>query len=115
MQRAQHVPSEIQSQGSTPSPGLVLTTREFFWLTLAVWIGGIFILTLLPYVLVPRMGGPMAIAASYLVFFLAWQPVQSVTQRTLGVKAAFVRMIIFVTGAATLAAFFRQSLPSITG
>ena len=94
---------------------IVLTTREFFWITLAVWLGGIFILTLLPYLLIPRVGGALAVGGSYLVFFLVWQPVQTVTQRSLGMKAAFVRMLIFVVGAATIAAFLRQMLPSLTG
>lgn len=84
-------------------------------MTLAVWLGGIFILTLLPYLLIPRIGAAFAIAGSYLVFFLAWQPVQIVTQRSLGMKAAFVRMIIFVAGAATIAAFLRQMLPALAG
>lgn len=94
---------------------ILLTSTEFFWLTLAVWLGGVFILTLMPYLLIPRFGGPLAIAGSYFVFFLAWQPVQSITQRTFGMKAAFVRMIIFVAGAATVAAYLRQTLPSLAG
>jgi hypothetical protein len=60
------------------------------------------------------VGGPLAIAGSYFVFFLAWQPVQSITQRTFGVKVGVVRMIIFVAGAATIASFLRQALPSLT-
>ena len=96
------------------SPGVVfLTTREFLWITLAVWLGGVFILTVLPYLLLPRVGDLLAIAGSYFVFFLAWQPVQSITQRTLGMKAAFVRMLIFVAGAAAVASFLRQMLPSL--
>ena len=92
-----------------------MTAREFFWITLSVWAGGIFILTLLPYLLVPRVGGALGIATSYFLFFLAWQPVQNVTQRTLGMKAGFLRMIIFVAGAAAIAAVLRQMLPSLTG
>jgi hypothetical protein len=94
---------------------IFLTSAEFYWVTFAVWLGGIFILTLLPYLLIPRLGGPLAIAGSYFVFFLAWQPVQIVTQRTLGMKAALVRMIIFVASAATIASYLRQALPSLTG
>lgn len=94
---------------------IFVTTREFLWITFAVWLGGIFILTLMPYLLVPRLGGALAIGGSYFVFFLAWQPVQSITQRTMGMKAAFVRMIIFVAGAATIAALLRQMLPSLAG
>jgi hypothetical protein len=103
---------------STPSPprGVIfLTAREFFALTLAVWLGGIFILTLMPYLLVPRVGPLVAIGGSYLVFFLAWQPIQSITQRTFGMKVGFLRMVIFVAGAATIAALLRQMLPTLAG
>lgn len=93
---------------------IFVTTGEFLWLTFAVWVGGIFILTLLPYLLIPRLGGVMAIAASYFVFFLAWQPLQIVAQRTLGMKAALIRMVIFVASAATIASYLRQALPSLT-
>lgn len=97
------------------TPGVIFVTGgEFLWVTFAVWIGGIFILTLMPYLLIPRLGGPLAIAGSYFVFFLAWQPVQIVTQRTLGTKTAVVRMIVFVASAATIASYLRQALPSLT-
>jgi hypothetical protein len=102
------------SEQSSQQGVIFLTSTEFLMLTLAVWLGGIFILTLMPYLLVPRVGGPLAIAGSYFVFFLAWQPVQGITQRTLGMKAAFFRMVIFVAGAATIAALLRQMLPSLT-
>ncbi|MCA1583393.1 MAG: hypothetical protein LC791_01000 [Acidobacteria bacterium] len=88
-----------------------LSRAEFLWLTTGVWIGGIFILALLPLVLIPRLGIPLGVAASYFVFFLAWQPVQSITQRTLGMRAAVLRMIIFVAGAATVAYYLRGLLP----
>jgi len=104
---------------ATPNPPalrgvILLTPGEFYWVTLAVWIGGIFILTLMPYLLIPRVGGPMAIAGSYFLFFLAWQPIQMVTQRTFGVKSAVIRMVIFVAAAATIAAYLRQALPALT-
>jgi hypothetical protein len=92
-----------------------LTKGEFYWVTFAVWVGGIFILTLMPYLLAPRIGGLAAIAASYFVFFLAWQPVQMVTQRTVGMGGAILRMIVFVASAATIASYLRQALPSLTG
>jgi hypothetical protein len=92
------------------SPDIRLSRGEFLWLTFGVWLGGIFILAVLPMVLIPRLGMGLGVAASYLVFFLAWQPVQSITQRTLGVGAAVVRMIIFVAGAATLAYYLREVL-----
>jgi hypothetical protein len=94
---------------------LFVTGGEFLWITFAVWLGGIFILTLMPYLLIPRLGGALAIAGSYFVFFLAWQPVQIVTQRTLGMKSAVIRMIIFVASAATIASYLRQALPTLTG
>ena len=99
-----------------PPRGVIfVTTTEFLWLTLAVWVGGVFVLTLMPYLLIPRVGGPMAIAGSYLLFFVAWQPVQSITQRTFGMRSSLVRMVIFVAGAAALAAYLRQALPSLAG
>ncbi len=105
-------------QPSTPpaaAPGvLLITPAEFYWMTLGIWLGGIFILTLMPYLLIPRVGGPMAIAGSYFVFFLAWQPIQIVTQRTFGMRGALVRMLIFVAAAATIAAYLRQALPVLT-
>jgi hypothetical protein len=94
-----------------PSPGAIVLTRgEFFWLTLAIWTGGIFILTVMPMLLLPRVGMPLGIVGSYLVFFLAWQPVQIITQRTLGMRVAFVRMVVFVGGAATIAFYVRELL-----
>lgn len=91
-----------------------LTTGEFWWLTLGVWLGGIFILALLPVLLIPRLGMPLGVAGSYLVFFLAWQPIQSITQRTFGVRAAVLRMVIFVAGAATIAFYLREALLSLS-
>jgi hypothetical protein len=99
----------------TGLPTLSITKGEFLWLNLAVWLGGIFILTLMPYLLIPRVGGPLAIAGSYFLFFLAWQPIQIITQRTLGLKSAIVRMILFVASAATIASYLRQALPTLTG
>jgi hypothetical protein len=99
----------------TPPRGIAVTPGEFYWLTFGALVGGIFILTLLPYLLVPRLGGPLGIACSYLVFFLVWQPIQTITQRAFGTKVALVRMILFVAGAATIAAVLRQALPALTG
>src|SRR5262245_20126047 len=90
-----------------------VTPGEFLWLTLAVWIGGIFILTLLPVVLIPRLGLPLGVIASYLVFFLAWQPIQVVTQRTFGMRTGVIRMVLFVGGGATLAFYLREALLAI--
>jgi hypothetical protein len=89
---------------------IALTPGEFFWITIGLWIGGIFILTLAPVLLIPRIGMPLGIAGSYLLFFAVWQPVQTVTQRTFGIRAAVIRMVIFVAAAATLAFYLREVL-----
>ena len=99
---------------SAPRGIIFLTTGEFFWITLAVWIGGIFILTLAPVLLIPRLGMPLGVAGSYLLFFLAWQPVQAVTQRTFGIRAGVIRMVLFVAAAATLAFYLREALLSMS-
>lgn len=91
-------------------PTIALSRGEFLWITFGVWLGGVFMLTLLPIFFIPQLGVPLGVAASYLVFFLAWQPVQTVTQRTLGVRAGVLRMILFVAAAATLAFYLREAL-----
>jgi hypothetical protein len=96
----------------TPSdPAAVTISRgELLWLTLGTWSGGVCILTLLPLLFIPRLGIPAGMAVSYLIFFLAWQPVQVITQRVLGTGPAVVRMIAFVAGAAVLAFYLRELL-----
>ena len=89
---------------------ITLSKGEFFWLMLSVWVGGIFILALLPVLLIPRMGMPLGVALSYLVFFLCWQPIQVITQRTFGTRAGVLRMILFVAAAAVIAFFLREAL-----
>ena len=91
-----------------------LSHGEFLWLTLGVWVGGIFILTLLPVLLIPRLGMPLGVVASYLVFFLTWQPIQIITQRTFGMRAGVIRMVLFVGGAATLAFYLREALLALS-
>jgi hypothetical protein len=78
--------------------------------SIGVWVGGIFILTVLPVLLIPRLGMPLGVAGSYLVFFLAWQPIQSITQRTFGMRAGVIRMVMFVAAAATIAFYTRELL-----
>ena len=95
---------------SPPRGVIFLTAGEFFWLTMGVWIGGIFILTLTPVLLIPRIGMPLGVALSYLLFFLVWQPVQAITQRTFGIRAGIVRMVLFVAAAATAAFYLREVL-----
>lgn len=94
---------------STPTI-ISLSRAELLWITFGVWLGGVFMLTLLPILLIPRLGMPLGVGASYLVFFIAWQPVQTITQRTMGVRAAVVRMLLLVGAAATLAFYMREVL-----
>lgn len=92
---------------------ITVSRNEFLWLTLSVWIGGIFILTLMPLLLIPRLGMLPGVAASYFLFFLCWQPIQTITQRTLGVGRGVVRMIVLVAAAAATAYYLRESLLSL--
>ena len=92
-----------------PRP-IVISRGELLWITLGTWVGGVFILTLLPVLLIPRLGIPAGMALSYLVFFLAWQPVQTITQRVLGMGPAVVRMLAFVAGGAVIAYYLREVL-----
>lgn len=94
----------------SPQPPIVISRAELLWLTLGAWVGGIFILTLLPVLLIPRLGIPAGMAVSYLVFFLAWQPVQTLTQRAVGMGPAVARMLAFVGGGAVIAYFLREVL-----
>ena len=97
--------------GSDPSlPTIPLSRGEFLWLTFAVWTGGIFILTLTPVLLIPRLGMRGGVIASYVLFFAVWQPIQSITQRALGMRVAFIRMLLFVAGGATIAFYLREVL-----
>jgi hypothetical protein len=92
---------------------ITLSRTEFLWLTVGMWIGGIFILALLPVLLIPRLGTPLGVALSYLVFFMCWQPIQIITQRVVGMRAGVMRMIAFVAAAATIAFYLRESLLSL--
>ena len=89
---------------------ILVSIAEFYWLIFGVWLGGIFILTLMPVLLIPRIGMPLGVAGSYLLFFVAWQPIQIITQRTFGVRAGVLRMILFVAAAASLAFYLREAL-----
>jgi len=97
-----------------PSGSIIISRTELLWITLGTWVGGVFILSLLPVILIPRLGIPMGMAASYLVFFLAWQPVQAITQRAVGIRAALMRMILLVGGGAVLAFYLREMLLAVT-
>ncbi len=91
-------------------PSIQLSRAEFLWLSLGMWLGGIFILAVMPLLLIPRLGMPLGVAGSYFVFFLAWQPIQSITQRALGVKVAVLRMVVFVGAAAVAGYYIREML-----
>ena len=103
-------PSDPPVETAVTLPPIALSRAEFLWLTFAVWLGGIFILTLTPLLLIPRLGMRGGVIASYFVFFAVWQPIQSITQRTLGMRAAFIRMLFFVGGGATIAFYLRELL-----
>lgn len=93
-----------------PLPTIAITHGELLWLTFGLWLGGVFMLTVLPVVLVPRLGTGASVAAAYAVFFLAWQPIQTITQRTLGVRSAAIRLLLFVVTATLVAVYVRGAL-----
>jgi hypothetical protein len=96
-----------------PRPTVVVTLRELQLLTFSVWIGGICIMTLMPFILIPRLGMPWGVAASYGLFFVVWQPIQAITQRTLGAGRSLVRMLFFVVAGATISYYLREALLSM--
>lgn len=104
------VPPSPADSSSAPRRTISLNAGEFYWLTFAVWVGGIFILTVMPVLLIPRIGVPLGVASSYLLFFLAWQPIQAITQRKFGMRAGIIRMVMFVAAAATIAFYLRELL-----
>jgi hypothetical protein len=75
-----------------------------------MWLSGVCLLALLPVVLMPRLGPALGLAATYLVFFVAWQPLQRVTHRAFGPRAAFVRTMALVATAAVAAYYVREAL-----
>jgi len=100
---------------TSPDPnGVVISRAELLWLTLGTWVGGVFTLTILPVLLNPVLGIPAGMALSYLVFFLAWQPVQIITQRVLGMGTAVIRMLAFVGGGAVIAYYLREALVGVS-
>ena len=101
---------------AAPEPkGVVISNGELLWITISTWLGGVFILALLPMLLVPRLGIPAGMAISYVVFFLAWQPVQVISQRLLGPRPAIVRMLALVGSAAIVAFYLREGLAASAG
>jgi hypothetical protein len=99
---------------SAPTPAPVLVTpAELFWLTAGLWLSGICLLALLPVLLMPRIGPAAGLAVSYVAFFLAWQPLQRITQRAQGTTRAFLRTLALVTSAAMLAYYVREGLMDV--
>lgn len=98
---------------TVPAPSsapVAVTPAELFWLTAGAWLGGACVLALMPVLLAPRLGAAPGLALSYLLFFLAWQPVQRLTQRALGPRQALLRTLAFVGSAAMLAYYVREAL-----
>ncbi len=103
----------MSAPASAPAPSdglLIVTPTELFWLTAGLWLGGVCLLALMPVVLMARLGPAPALAVSYVLFFVSWQPVQRLTQRALAPRAAFVRMLALVATAATAAYYVREAL-----
>jgi len=88
-----------------PLPAIPISRGELLWLTVGMWLGGVAILTVLPAVLVTQLGlgSFVGVVGSYFLFFLAWQPIQTITQRALGTRTALVRMLLLVLTAFALA------------
>lgn len=98
---------------SDPSPDprpIPITSTELFWLTAGLWMSGICLLALLPVMLMPRLGPAGGLAVSYVAFFVAWQPLQRILQRTLGSSGAVVRVLALVASAAMIAYYVRAAL-----
>ncbi len=105
------------SDSAPPSPPalVAVTPAELFWMTAGAWLSGACLLALMPVVLAPRLGAAAGLAVSYLLFFMAWQPIQRLTQRAVGPQRALVRMLAFVGSAAVLAYYVRETLLSLIG
>ena len=94
----------------TPPPVITLSHSELVMLSVGMWLSGVCLLALLPVVLMPRLGPAIGLGATYLLFFIAWQPLQRVTQRAWGPRAAFVRTMALVASAAVVAYYLREAL-----
>ena len=95
---------------STPPAVTAVTRAELFWLTVGAWVGGVCLLALVPVLLTARLGPAGGLAVSYVLFFMAWQPLQRITQRANGTRAAFIQMLGLVTTAAIAAYSLREAL-----
>jgi hypothetical protein len=113
MTTAESPPSHPAGPSTDPPPAMVpISSGELLWLTLGMWLGGVAILTVLPVVLVTlfRLGDFVGVVGSYTLFFVAWQPVQTLTQRALGTRAALMRMLLLVVSAFSVAFVLRLAL-----
>jgi hypothetical protein len=97
------------STSDNPTP-LAISRGELLGLTFGIWLGGIGILTVLPILIMPLLGPAVGIAVSYVVFFIAWQPVNMITQRTIGMGPAIVRQLVLVASGAVIAYYLREML-----
>ena len=95
---------------SEPPPPIVISRGELVLLSFGMWLSGVCLLALLPVVLMPRLGPALGLGVTYLLFFVAWQPLQRLTQRALGTRAAFVRPWALVATAAIAAYYVREAL-----
>lgn len=92
-----------------------MTSAELFWLTAGAWLGGACLLALLPVMLAPRLGPAAGLAIAYLLFFLAWQPIQRLTERAIGARRAFSRSLACVASAAMVAYYVRDAFVALVG
>lgn len=99
-----------ESAPTATAATVAVTPAELFWITAGAWLSGACLLALLPVLLAPRLGPAAGLAVSYVLFFMAWQPIQRLTQRAIGPQKAVVRMLAFVASAAMLAYYVREAL-----
>jgi hypothetical protein len=102
----------MADNGEAPAPAavIVVTGAELFWLTAGLWMSGVCLLALMPVVLMPRTGPAIGLGVSYVLFFVAWQPLQRITQRIWGPRVALVRILTLVATAAMAAYYMREAL-----
>ena len=91
-------------------PVIQLSRSELVMLSVGMWIAGVCLLALMPVVLMPRIGPALGLAVTYLLFFIAWQPLQRVSQRAWGPRAAFLRTMALVASAAVVSYYLREAL-----
>ena len=95
---------------SDSPPPIVISRGELVLLSFGMWVSGVCLLALLPVILMPRLGPALGLGTTYFLFFVAWQPLQRITQRAVGARAAFVRTMGLVATAAIAAYYVREAL-----